>query len=105
MSEELFDKSKDNQIRQNGLIMNIDEVVDLLNSQSKLISAYMYEFAKMSKENKKLKEERDALQKKTEMDKNDFFISEAKRMTLLAFLGDKELQKEYSEWERRIWNE
>lgn len=56
MSEELFDKSKDNQIRQNGLIMNTDEVVDLLNSQSKLISAYNYEFAKMSKENKKLKE-------------------------------------------------
>lgn len=55
MSEELFDKSKDNQIRQNGLIMNTDEVVDLLNSQSKLISAYMYEFAKMRKENEQLK--------------------------------------------------
>lgn len=55
MSDELFDKSKDNQIRQNGLIMDIDEVVDLLNSQSKLISAYMYEFSKMRKENKQLK--------------------------------------------------
>lgn len=43
------------------------------------------------------------LQKKTEMDKNDFFISEAKRMRLLAFIEDKALQKEYSEWERRIW--
>ena len=31
---EEFDK-KDNQIRQNGLIMSIDEVVDLLNSLSK----------------------------------------------------------------------
>ena len=61
MSEELFDKSKDNQIRENGLIMNTDEVVDLLNSQSKLISAYMYEFAKMSKENKQLKEENEML--------------------------------------------
>lgn len=57
MSEELFDKSKDNQIRQNGLIMNTDEVVDLLNSQSKLISAYMYEFAKIRKENEQLKQE------------------------------------------------
>ena len=39
------------------------------------------------------------------MDKNDFFISEAKRMRLLAFIQDKKLQKEYYEWERRIWNE
>lgn len=61
MSEELFDKSKDNQIRQNGLIMNTDEVVDLLNSQSKLISAYHYEFVKMSKENKILEEENEQL--------------------------------------------
>ena len=55
MSEELFDKSKDNQIRQNCLIMTTDEVVDLLNSQSKLISAYQYEFVKMRKENEQLK--------------------------------------------------
>ena len=55
MSEQ-FTKSKDNQIQQNGLIMNTDEVVDLLNSQSKLIFAYNYKFAKMRKENKKLKE-------------------------------------------------
>lgn len=59
----------------------------------------------LSIENRQLKEERDALQKKTEIDKNDFFISEAKRMTLLAFIEDNELQKEYSEWERRIWND
>lgn len=57
MSEELFDKSNDNQIRQNGLIMNTDEVVDLLNSQSKLISAYQYEFVKMRKENEMLKKQ------------------------------------------------
>lgn len=56
-------------------------------------------------ENRQLKEKHDVLQKKTEMDKNDFFISEAKRMRLLAFIEDKELQKEYSEWERRIWSE
>lgn len=55
-SEELFDKTNDNQIRQNGLVMNTDEVVDLLNSQSKLISAYQYEFVKMRKENEQLKE-------------------------------------------------
>ena len=59
---EVFDK-KNNQIRQNGLIMSIDEVVELLNSQSKLISAYMYEFAKMNKDNKKSKEENGELKK------------------------------------------
>ena len=56
MSEQ-FTKSKDNQIQQNGLIMNTDEVVDLLNSQSKLISAYNYKFAKMRKENEQLQKE------------------------------------------------
>lgn len=71
--------------------LNNTEIVNLLNE--------------LSTENRQLKEERDALQKKTEMDKNDFFISEAKRMTLLAFIEYKELQKEYSEWERRIWDE
>lgn len=60
---------------------------------------------KLSTENRQLKEECDALQKKTEIDKNDFFISEAKRMRLLAFIEDNGLRKEYSEWERRIWNE
>ena len=58
----------------------------------------------LSTENQQLKEECDALQKKTEMDKNDFFISEAKRMRLLAFIEDNGLRKEYYEWERRIWN-
>ena len=57
MSKELFDKSNNNRIRQNGLIMPTDEVVDLLNSQSELISAYQYEFVKMKKENEQLREE------------------------------------------------
>ena len=57
MMSEQFTKSKDNQIQQNGLIMNTDEVVDLLNSQSKLISAYNYKFAKMRKENEQLQKE------------------------------------------------
>ena len=61
--------------------------------------------AELKKENEQLKTKCDALQKKTEMDKNDFFISEAKRMTLLAFIRDKALQKEYFEWERRIYDE
>lgn len=56
MSEELFDKSNDNRIRQNGLIMSTDEVVDLLNSQSKLISEYQYEFVTMRKENERLRQ-------------------------------------------------
>ena len=59
----------------------------------------------LSTENQQLKEKCNTLQRKTEIDKNDFFISEAKRMTLLAFIEDKKLQKEYSEWERRIWDE
>lgn len=53
----------------------------------------------------KLNDENEQLQEKIEMDKNDFFISEAKRMRLLAFIEDNGLRKEYYEWERRIWNE
>ena len=59
----------------------------------------------LSTENRQLKEKCDVLQKKTEMDKNDFFISEAKRMRLLAFIENNGLRKEYYKWERRIWNE
>lgn len=70
--------------------MDFTEVEDMLNE--------LYE------ENKQLKEEYDVLQKKIEMNKNDFFISEAKRMTLLAFVRDNGLQKKYSEWERRIYD-
>lgn len=71
--------------------MSLQQIVDCLN--------------KLNDENEQLKEEGDALQKKIEMDKNDFFISEAKRMRLLAFIEDNGLRKEYYEWERRIWDE
>lgn len=50
-------------IYEEGVWLKIEEVVDLLNSQSKLISAYMYEFPKINKENKKLKEENEQLKK------------------------------------------
>lgn len=65
MSEKQFKLSSETvlqyQIMDNDTDLNENEVVDLLNSQSKLISAYMYEFAKMSKENKKLKERNEQL--------------------------------------------
>ena len=64
------------------------ETVDLLNE--------------LSTENRQLKKSVMLCKKKTEMDKNDFFISEAKRMRLLAFIEDNGLRKEYYEWERRI---
>ena len=34
-----FDKSKDNQIRENGLIMSVDEVVDYMNTSSDAIGS------------------------------------------------------------------
>ena len=76
---------------QNNEIYDLKECCELLNE--------------LSAENRQLKKKCDVLQKKTEMDKNDFFISEAKRMRLLAFIEDNGLRKEYYEWERRIWNE
>ena len=95
---------------------NIKYFVDKLNEQQAIIEHLTIEkhqadkrlqtiIAELKKENEQLKTKCDALQKKTEMDKNDFFISEAKRMTLLAFIRDKALQKEYFEWERRIYDE
>lgn len=98
MSEKRFRKlqgymADNNRKYDNGDVyaMDFTEVEDMLNA--------------LHEENKQLKEKYDALQKKIEMDKNDFFISEAKRMRLLAFIEDNELRKEYHEWERRIWNE
>lgn len=91
MSEQ-FTKSKDNQIQQNGLIMNTDEVVDLLNSQSKLISAYNYKFAKMRKENEQLQKQ---IQNYEQLIANSYVGEEE---TLDGFVGkyviwETELQK------------
>lgn len=92
----------------------ICELLNTLHQENQQLKHYkLYEdnkrlqtiIADLKEENEQLKEKCDALQKKTEMDKNDFFISEAKRMTLLAFIKDKALQKEYLEWERRIYDE
>lgn len=59
MSEKRFTvksiKNNHYQIAENDLKMLSNEVVDLLNSQSKLISAYQYEFLKMRKENEQLR--------------------------------------------------
>lgn len=60
MSEQ-FSKSKDNQVRQNGLIMSIDEVIDYLNISNKAIGSLQYENAQLQKENKRLKERNDEL--------------------------------------------
>ena len=97
MNEQRFwfviDKGKLEYVQDNvtGKKITVSELEDLVNEQQGTITS--------------LKEECDVLQKKIEIDKNDFFISEAKRMTLLAFIEDNGLQKEYSEWERRIYNE
>ena len=60
MSEQ-FSKSKDNQVRQNGLIMSIDEVIDYLNTSNNAIGSLHYENAQLQKENKRLKERNDEL--------------------------------------------
>ena len=48
--KEVFDKSKDNKIRQNGLIMSADEVVDLLNSSTEAIEGLSKRINDLSKE-------------------------------------------------------
>ena len=99
-------------IYRDGEEMTPSEVVDLLNEQQATINKLKSDIEeteitiklfeddvnRLSKENEQLKE-------KIEMDKNDFCISEVKRMTLLAFIKDNELQKEYYEWERRIYDD
>lgn len=47
---ELFSKSKDNQVQQNGLIMSIDEVIDYLNTSNNAIGSLQYENAKLRKQ-------------------------------------------------------
>ena len=59
---ELFSKSKDNQVRQNGLIMSTDEVIDYLNTSNNAIGSLQYENAQLRKENKRLKEKNDELE-------------------------------------------
>ena len=58
---ELFSKSNDGQIQQNGLIMSADEVIDYLNTSNNAIGSSQYENAKLQKENKRLKERNDEL--------------------------------------------
>ena len=52
---ELFSKSNDGQIQQNGLIMSTDEVIDYLNTSNNAIGSLQYENAQLRKENKRLK--------------------------------------------------
>lgn len=54
---ELFSKSNDGQIRQNGLIMSTDEVIDYLNTSNNAIGSLQYENAQLRKENEQLKKE------------------------------------------------
>ena len=53
---ELFSKSNDGQIRQNGLIMSTDEVIDYLNTSNNAIGSLQYENAKLRKEVENLQE-------------------------------------------------
>lgn len=55
MMSELFSKSNDGQIQQNGLIMSTDEVIDYLNTSNNAIGSLQYENAQLRKENKRLK--------------------------------------------------
>lgn len=62
MISELFSKSNDGQIQQNGLIMSTDEVIDYLNTSNNAIGSLQYENAQLRKENKRLKERNDELE-------------------------------------------
>lgn len=61
MMSELFSKSNDGQIQQNGLIISTDEVIDYLNTSNNAIGSLQYENAQLRKENKRLKERNDEL--------------------------------------------
>lgn len=62
MMSELFSKSNDGQIQQNGLIMSTDEVIDYLNTSNNAIGSLQYENVQLRKENKRLKERNDELE-------------------------------------------
>ena len=83
---ELFSKSNDGQIRQNGLIMSTDEVIDYLNTSNNAIGSLQYENAKFRKENKRLKERNDELE--DELEESSAFIIEQRE-------ENKQLKKEY----------
>lgn len=74
MGEIKFSKSNDGQIRQNGLIMSTDEVIDYLNTSNNAIGSLQYENAQLRKENKRLKERNDELE--DELEESSAFIIE-----------------------------
>ena len=67
---EVFSKSNDGKIQQNGLIMSTDEVVDYLNISNNAIDSLQYENAQLRKENEQLKDENERLRLELETHKH-----------------------------------
>ena len=87
---ELFSKSNDGQIRQNGLIMSTDEVIDYLNTSNNAIGSLQYENAKLRKENKRLKERNDELEEPVYYNSNGLSPNQAFEQGLISneeFIG------------------
>ena len=91
---ELFSKSNDGQIRQNGLIMSTDEVIDYLNTSNNAIGSLQYENAKLRKENKRLKERNDELE--DELEESSAFIIEQREENKQLKKSEK-INMEYAE--------
>lgn len=91
MISELFSKSKDNQVRQNGLIMSTDEVIDYLNTSNNAIGSLQYENAQLRKENKRLKERND------ELEESSAFIIEQRE-------ENKQLRLELETQKHPLWS-
>ena len=95
MISELFSKSNDGQIQQNGLIMSTDEVVDYLNTSNNAIGSLQYENAQLRKENKRLKERNDELE--DELEESSTFIIEQRE-------ENKQLRLELETQKHPLWS-
>ena len=96
---ELFSKSKDNQVRQNGLIMSTDEVIDYLNTSNNAIGSLQYENAQLRKENKRLKEKND------ELEESSAFKSEKINMEYAEQIVEENQKLRIAKNDLRIENE
>lgn len=91
---ELFSKSNDGQIQQNGLIMSTDEVIAYLNTSNNAIGSLQYENAQLRKENKRLKERNDELE--DELEESSAFIIEQREENKQLKKSEK-INMEYAE--------
>lgn len=95
MISELFSKSNDGQIQQNGLIISTDEVIDYLNTSNNAIGSLQYENAQLRKENKRLKERNDELE--DELEESSTFIIEQRE-------ENKQLRLELETHKNPLWS-